>query len=159
MRARRWTTYLATSVAVTATAVAGGVAVDADSDWYRELAKPGWQPPSAAFGPVWSLLYASIAWSGGRALCRMSESERQTYVLALATNLILNAGWNWLFFNRRSPLAGLVGIAALDVSNLALIRRTVRIDRPAAAVLVPYALWTGFASVLNADILRRNRRS
>ncbi len=45
----------------------------------------------------------------------------------------------------------------LDLSNAELIRRTARIDPRAAAALAPYALWCAFATVLNADIARRNR--
>ncbi len=29
--------------------------------WYAEAVKPGWTPPNALFGPVWTLLYALIA--------------------------------------------------------------------------------------------------
>ena len=156
MKRRRWIGYLAASAAVSATAIAGSVAVDPQSDWYRRLDKPDWQPPGAAFGPVWTALYASIAWSGGRSLARAEGPDRRRYGSALTANLALNAGWNWLFFGARNPVAGLAGIAALNVSNLALIRQTRRIDRPAAAALIPYTLWTGFATALNADIVRRN---
>ena len=36
--------------------------------------------------------------------------------------------------------------------------RAIRVDRPAGWLLVPYALWVGFAAELNADIWRLNRR-
>ena len=42
----------------------------------------------------------------------------------------------------------------MDISNAGLIRRAARTD-PGAA-LVPYTLWCAFATVLNADIVRRN---
>lgn len=156
MNRRPWIGYLVASAAVSATAIAGSIAVDPRSDWYRRLDKPVWQPPGAAFGPVWTALYASIAWSGGRSLSRAAGSGHRRYLPTLAANLALNAGWNWLFFGARNPVAGLAGIAALNVSNLALIRQTGRIDRPAATALIPYAIWTGFATALNADIVRRN---
>lgn len=44
----------------------------------------------------------------------------------------------------------------LDVSNADLIRRTARIDTAAARVLIPYAVWCGFATALNIDIACRN---
>lgn len=159
MKRHPWAGYLTAVAAAGAAAVAGSIAVDPRSDWYRGLDKPDWQPPGSAFGPVWTGLYASIAWSGGRALNRATGSDRRRYISALATNLSLNAGWNWLFFGARSPAAGLAGIAALNLSNLSLIRTTARIDGKAAAALIPYALWTGFATVLNADIVRRNRKA
>jgi tryptophan-rich sensory protein len=69
----------------------------------------------------------------------------------------VNVAWNWMFFGLRSPRAGLAGTVLLDLSNVELIRRTARSDPRAAAALVPYALWCAFATVLNADIARRNR--
>jgi len=32
--------------------------------WYRQLAKPGWKPPDWLFGPVWTVLFGTIAFSG-----------------------------------------------------------------------------------------------
>lgn len=51
----------------------------------------------------------------------------------------------------------LVEIAALDASNLGLLRRTWRADRLAATATVPYVLWTAFATALTAAIALRNR--
>ncbi|RKE23492.1 TspO/MBR family protein [Streptomyces sp. TLI_171] len=155
---RRWPAYAATAAAVTATAVLGARAVDPDSTWYRSLAKPPWQPPSWAFGAVWTPLYASIAWAGGRALAAAEGRDRAALATSLGVNLGLNSAWNWLFFRRQSPAAGLVGTSLLDVSNAELIRRTQRTDPTAAAALLPYAAWCVFATALNADIARRNSR-
>jgi len=153
-----WKAYLLTSAAAAAAAAVGAKAVDPRSDWYRGLAKPPWQPPPPAFGLAWTPLYASIAWASGRALDRAGGPQRRPLVSSLAVNLILNAAWNWMFFGLRNPKAGLAGTVLLDLSNAELIRRTGRIDTRAAAALVPYALWCAFATVLNADIARRNPR-
>ncbi|MFJ8869909.1 TspO/MBR family protein [Streptomyces sp. NPDC102473] len=151
-----WQTYALTAAAVTACAVAGAKAVDADSAWYRALDKPPWQPPAWAFGAVWTPLYASVAWSGGRALNRARGRSGRGLAISLAANLTLNAAWNWAFFGRRSLKAGVLGTLLLDVSNAELIRRTTRIDPVAARVLLPYAGWCVFATALNTAIARRN---
>lgn len=153
----RWQVYAATSTAVLATVVVGGRAVEADSAWYRSLEKPAWQPPSWVFGAVWTPLYASIAWAGGRALLKTQGKQRRALAPSLGLNLTLNTAWNWLFFRRRSTAAGVAGTVLLDVSNADLIRRTARADRTAATALLPYAAWCLFATALNADIARRNR--
>ncbi|MFJ4880492.1 TspO/MBR family protein [Streptomyces sp. NPDC088745] len=155
-RSRAWPAYAMTAAAVTACAVVGARAVDADSGWYRRLDKPSWQPPSWTFGAVWTPLYASLAWAGGRALHRTQGAERRRTALSLGANLMLNAAWNQLFFRRRSPRAGLLGTLALDLSNVELIRRTARTDPAAARALLPYAAWCGFATALNASLARRN---
>ncbi|WNM29964.1 TspO/MBR family protein [Streptomyces sp. Li-HN-5-11] len=152
-----WRRYGVAAAAVTATAVTGARAVDADSAWYAALRKPSWQPPPWAFGAVWTPLYASIAWAAGHALGRTTtRRERTALAASLAVNLSLNAGWNWLFFARRSPVAGLADTLLLDLSNADLLRRTGRTDRAAARALIPYAAWCAFATALNASIARRN---
>jgi translocator protein len=150
-------TYVLTAAGAGAAAAAGARAVDPGSAWYRRLDKPSWQPPSQAFGLIWTPLYASIAWAGGRALQRASGHRRNALAASLAVNLTVNATWNWLFFGLRSPRAGLAGTVLLDLSNAELIRRSARTDPWAAAALVPYGLWCVFATVLNADIALRNR--
>ncbi|MFD9764593.1 TspO/MBR family protein [[Kitasatospora] papulosa] len=115
----------------------GARAVDADSAWYKALDKPQWQPPSWAFGAVWTPLYASVAWAAGRGLSRARGSERSRLAAGVGVNLVVNAAWNQLFFRRRSPRAGLAGTLLLDVSNVHLIRRMAATDRAAAAALTP----------------------
>ena len=53
-----WTNLLKTS-AQTGAAAAAGTAASAgvDSPWYRDLRKPGLQPPAAVFPVVWTVLY------------------------------------------------------------------------------------------------------
>ncbi|MFD0261101.1 TspO/MBR family protein [Kitasatospora indigofera] len=143
---------------MTASAVIGGRAVDPDSAWYRSLAKPAWQPPSWAFGAVWTPLYASIAWAGARALLAAQPRDRRALATSLGVNLSLNTAWNWVLFHYRSPTAALSGTALLDISNADLIRRTTTIDPVAGAALTPYAAWCAFATALNADIAWHNPR-
>lgn len=145
-----------TALAVAATAVAGGVATDPASDWYRRLDKPSWQPPSWAYGVVWTPLYATIAGAAARVLDRSHGARRRAFAATLAADLALNAAWTPLFFRLRSPRAALAGVAALDAANVALVAQAWRVDRRAGAALLPYLAWTGFATALSAAIARRN---
>jgi len=146
-----------TSAAVTATAVIGVLGTDVTSRWYRHLDKPSWQPPGAAFGPAWTTLYALMSVASARTLARLEEPrERRAFATAFGTNLVLNAGWNWLFFTARRPRWALAEILFLEVSTLDLTRRAAKADAPAARMLVPYAGWVAFATALNAAIARRN---
>ncbi len=146
-----------TSAAVAATALTGGLGTDVTSRWYQDLDKPPWQPPGAAFGPAWTTLYGLMALASARTLDRLDEpNERRGFVTAFGANLVLNAGWNWLFFKARRPRWALVEILLLEASTLDLTRRAAKVDPPAAAMLVPYAGWVAFATALNAAIARRN---
>ncbi len=124
--------------------------------WYRGLEKPSWNPPDRVFGPVWTTLYALM----GLALVLVrrqppaAESHRAQAVFGL--QLALNLAWSYVFFGARSPRGGLVVIGLLWVSILATIAGFWRVRPLAALLLVPYLGWVSFASLLNAEIARRN---
>lgn len=147
---------LVSGAAVTATAMAGAAATDPESDWYQSLAKPDWQPPPSAFPVVWTALYATIAGAVAKAYKHCPEQERAALVRSVGVNLGLNAGWSWLFFRSRHLGLAAVGAALLAVSSMKLVKRVGRHSRAAGAWLVPYALWTCFATVLSTDIAVRN---
>lgn len=146
----------AAAAAVTATAVVGSLGTDPGSHWYRRLDKPSWQPPGWAFGPAWTTLYLLMAVAAARALNRADGDSRRRFAVSFGANLVLNAGWNWIFFKARKPSLALAELGALNASNLGLVRRAGRIDRTAGWLLAPYAAWTAFATALNASIVRRN---
>jgi tryptophan-rich sensory protein len=154
----RIATLVKTAAAVASAAAAGSVVTSPNSEWYRSLDKPAWQPPKAAFPAVWTSLYAMIAFASARALDRMAPLDRSGFWRAYGVNLGLNAGWSVVFFGARRPSLALLEIAALNASNVALVRRAWRTDRLAGAALLPYLAWTGFATVLNGSIAARNSR-
>ncbi|MDO8106576.1 TspO/MBR family protein [Isoptericola sp. b441] len=145
-----------TAAAVLATAVLGGIGTRPRSAWYLSLRKPSWQPPSSAFGPVWTALYGLVAVASGRALDRMPPERRQGYATALGVNLTLNAAFSWWYFTAERQRAALVDEALLVGSTIDLLRRTARVDRPAAAMLAPYLAWDVFAMALTVAVIRRN---
>lgn len=146
-----------TSAAVLATAMIGSLGTDVRSHWYRNLDKPAWQPPGAAFGPAWTTLYGLMSLASARALDRTKDpKERRAFAIVFGTNLALNASWNWLFFKARQLRWALAEILLLEASTIDLTRRAGRADPIAATMLAPYAGWVAFATALNAAIARRN---
>lgn len=153
-------TLARTALSVVATAVAGGLATDPGSAWYRSLRKPRWQPPPPAYGLVWTPLYADLAVTSARTLDALEAAgrheERAAYRTALAVDLVLNAGWNVVFFRARRPWLAAAECAVLTVSAADLVRRTAAVDRRAALALAPYPAWCAFATALTVAIARRN---
>ncbi|WP_077099221.1 TspO/MBR family protein [Mycobacterium terramassiliense] len=160
MRAR---TLIPTAAAVVLSAVAGGLASrPAASPWYRSLRKPPYQPPPQAFPIVWPVLYADIAIVSSNVLDELErrgrKPERRGYVTALAVNLVLNAGWSWLFFNRRLLGTSAIAAAVLAGSSADLARRAVAVQGMRAAPLALYPLWCAFATLLSGHVWFLNRR-
>ena len=141
------------AAAFAAGAVGAIASVDAAS-FYAQLSKPSWAPPAGVFGPVWSALYALMgvaAW-----LVWRSPGSKAVALGLFCVQLAANALWSWLFFAWH-----LGALAAVEVLVLlALIAATVaafwRTSRPAALLLVPYALWVSFASALTWTVWRSN---
>lgn len=168
--------------AMTLTAVAGSVATDPGSQWYRSLAKPAWHPPPLAFPVVWTGLYADLAAVATATLIDLDREAEpaapgvpsaQTGPLgrpaspattgaagferALLINLALNAAWSASFFRARRPALAAVHSAVLTVSAVDLARRAGTRSTRRGWQLAPYPAWCGFATVLSASLARRNR--
>ncbi|HYP60302.1 MAG TPA: TspO/MBR family protein [Thermomicrobiales bacterium] len=147
---------------IAACQAAGGVGAIATSDglkdWYPSLRKPSFNPPGSVFGPVWTTLYLLMGtaeyivsqYDGDEAVKRRAQS-------LFALQLGMNVGWSFLFFKLKSPLAALIELIALLGAIIATIAAFARISRLAAALLIPYLLWSTFAAILNASIWRLNR--
>src|SRR3954464_7028464 len=109
------------ALAVVATGVLGGLASrPAQSAWYASLKKPSFQPPRQAFPIVWPILYADLAAVSASTLDRLGTEDRgqpRTYAALLGANLVLNAGWTWLFFTRRQLGVSALAAAALTASS------------------------------------------
>jgi translocator protein len=155
-------TLAATTLAVGAAAGIGSVASRSRiTRWYSRLRRPGYVPPNGVFPVAWTSLYTDIAVTSATAIDRLRAAGRQdearNYVVALGVNLILNAGWSWLFFKYHKLGASTVGAAVLAASSADLTRRTARADPRAGAALLPYPLWSAFATAMSGHIWVLNR--
>lgn len=124
--------------------------------WYRSLLKSKATPPSAVFAPVWTFLYGCIACSGYRVWSQPPSRARSQALRLWAGQLALNASWSPLFFGARQPRAS-AAVAVAMVPAIAAYGLTARrVDRPAAALMLPYLAWSAFAAYLNAQLVRKN---
>lgn len=132
-------------------------APNVDSDWYRELSKPSWQPPSWVFAPVWTVLYLAMGVAAWRVWLTKQKDGGLAVPLTLWTvQLALNLGWTFAFFERRSPVSGLLVIVPLWLTIFATIIAFAPKSRLAALLLSPYLAWVSFATALNASIWAAN---
>lgn len=144
------------SLALTFSAAAVG-AQYLPGEWYASLEKPAFTPPSGVFAPVWTTLYALIALSLWIIWRRRDPVRLRLQLSLFCAQLVLNAAWSWLFFGLHRPDLGLIDIVALLVMICLTIAAFAPTSRAAAALLLPYALWVGFATLLNAAIWQLNR--
>ena len=149
-----WLALVVLLILCFAVAGLGGLATTPSiANWYAGLAKPSWTPPGWVFGPVWSMLYLSMAvaawlvWRQGSAAVPMT---------LFGIQLVFNAAWSWLFFGLHSPGAAFVDIVLLWTAIVATTVAFWRRSTLAGILFVPYLAWVSFAAVLNFTIWRLN---
>ncbi|WP_443025507.1 TspO/MBR family protein [Sphingomonas sp. PB4P5] len=126
--------------------------------WYRDLRKPGLQPPNWLFGPAWTIILGLAAWSAVLAWNAAPDVATQTRVIILfAVNALFHALWSPLFFRARRPDWALVEVVFLWASLVALVVGLWPISHQASLLIVPYLAWVSFAAWLNSAIVRLNR--
>lgn len=124
-------------------------------DWFPLLLKPAWNPPGWLFGPVWTTLYVLMGTAVWRAW-RAGGPAAPRLVRVYFGHLFLNALWSVLFFGLKQPAWALADILVLWGLLVWLQVGLWRSDRLAGALWLPYVLWVGFATALNAAIVRLN---
>lgn len=154
-----WAALALAIIPVVATSVAGGaVTVPQIGGWYAGLVKPSFNPPNWIFGPMWTALYALMAFAVFRILrLPIGTPGRRRALVVYHVQLLLNFAWSFAFFGANSPVAGLVIIIPLLIAIVATIAAFRPLDRIASLVLWPYLAWVGFAALLNASIWWLNR--
>jgi len=145
--------WLAASFA--AGAIGAVASADAGS-FYRELAQPSWAPPPWLFGPVWSVLYLSIAVAAWLVWRRNGFEGASTALRLFTAQLAANALWTWLFFKWHLGAVALAEIVVLWLLILATAYSFWSLHRPAALLLLPYLGWVSFATALTFALWRRN---
>ena len=125
--------------------------------WYRLLKKPFFKPPDVAIPLAWAAIETGFAYAAYRLLRQPSGPERNRSLAWLAGNVGAIGAWSRLFFGSRNLPASTVAAAALVATGTAYVRQARRADTRAAVAGVPYVAWVAFATVLTAEIWRRNR--
>lgn len=130
------------------------------STWYQTIEKPSFSPPNWLFGPVWTTLYVLMGISLFL-VCRATStttfikdrrSRKISAFFAFGSQLILNMLWSFVFFGLRSPQFAFAEIVILLISIVVTIVLFYRISKLAAVLMIPYAGWVTFASILNLHI-------
>ena len=126
------------------------------NDWYKNLKRAPWSPPSFVFGIVWPILYTLMTiafimvWKDDK--CYPYCSPLTTFLIQLAFNLC----WTTIFFKMKMPRLALLDLVLTLIFTIATYSQFSKINVQAGKLLLPYIVWLFLAFSLNSYIVVMN---
>jgi tryptophan-rich sensory protein len=128
-------------------------------NWYSQLTKPSWAPPSWLFGPVWTILYTIIAITFGIVFYN-TFTGKLSWIVALpfALNLVFNFAFTPLQFGLKNNALATIDILLVFVTIIWAFVVVWPHTRYIVYANIPYLLWVSFATILQISITYLNWR-
>lgn len=128
-------------------------------NWYSQLIKPSWSPPSWLFGPVWTFLYVLIAISFFNVFAMAWQKKiGLIVVLPFILNLIFNFAFTPIQFGLKNNLLAAVDILLVLGTLIWAMAAIYPHARWITYIQIPYLLWVSFATVLQLTITFLNAK-
>jgi translocator protein len=126
-------------------------------DWYQQLIKPSWAPPSWLFGPVWTVLYILIAISFG-SVFRLLWQKKIRFMVALPfiLNLVFNLAFTPIQFGLKNNFLASADIIIVLITLVWAIIAIYPYARWIAFIQIPYLFWILIATILQLNITYLN---
>lgn len=127
-------------------------------DWYNTvLVRPELTPPSWVFPVAWNIIFITATISALLIWNKFKRDDRFKAIMSLfLVNGVLNVFWSTLFFGLHQIEWAFAEMLVLEATVLAIMVLSWKNSKLASALLLPYALWIGFASFLTYQILQLN---
>lgn len=127
------------------------------TQWYLQLKKPKWAPPSWLFGYVWSVLYILIIISFGYVLYKGYIGDIGfIIVLPFILNIIFNILFTPIQFGLRNNVLATIDILLVLISLIWLMVSIYTYYSWISYIQIPYLLWVCIATVLQISIMMMN---
>jgi len=126
-------------------------------NWYQQLIKPTWAPPSWLFGPVWSILYIIIIITYGYVGWLFFKGKIPFIViLPFILNIIFNLAFTPIQFGLQNNVLAAIDILLVLGTLIWLMLAIYFHARFVTYANIPYLLWVGFATILQITITYLN---
>ena len=128
-----------------------------DKEFYNSLTLPFFTPPEMAYGIIWSIIYICISISIYQILNTYKIKDiPKSYKYTLLLNYIANQSFQPLFFLLKSPFLGFASCILTFITSLFLYKETKDLKEKSAKYLIPYILFSLFATILSLSIYLLN---
>ncbi len=126
--------------------------------FYAQLIKPSWAPPTWVFGPIWSVLYLIIAVSFGTVLHRaLIGAIPWTVALPFALNLFFNLIFTPIQFGLQNNVLASLDILLVLITLIWALYAIYPYMKWVTYVNIPYVIWVLIATTLQLTITYLNR--
>ncbi|MFE6218398.1 TspO/MBR family protein, partial [Bacillus velezensis] len=105
---------------------------------------------------IWAVLFALISLSAALIYAKFSCKESKAFWVMLLINYIVNQGFSYFQFTQKSLLAASIDCLLVAVTTLILLLIAGKYSKASAWLLVPYLLWSAFATYLSFTIYAMN---
>lgn len=139
-----------------ATAAVGSIASFQAVEFYAQLKQPSFAPPAWLFGPAWTTLFVLMTIAAWLVVRERGWRDARVEMRLFFVQLALNALWSWLFFHWHLGVLALLEMVVLWLAILITCVLFWRVKVLAGALMIPYLLWVGFATVLTYAMIRLN---
>jgi tryptophan-rich sensory protein len=120
--------------------------VATDSQWYRSLVKPAWQPPRIVIGLIWPYNFAMLTTATWFVASRLSTLQHLVWLISLTLSVLAALIWAWLFFHRHRLFASGVSLVFATLFAVPLLVISFNAFPVLGFAFVPYQLWLVLAT-------------
>ncbi|WP_339245491.1 TspO/MBR family protein [Bacillus sp. FSL R5-0523] len=135
---------------------AAGYLFPVDQEWYNSLKKPDWTPSGTAIGIIWAILFALISLSAAIVYAAFSFKGAKSFWFTLLINYVLNQAFSYFQFTQKNLLAASLDCLLVAITAIVLLIIAKKYSRAASYLLLPYFLWSAFATFLSFTINSMN---
>lgn len=124
--------------------------------YFDTLNLPWFALPKNLYGIAWTILYIVIAISVTMIYNKNKRKYIKGYNQALVSNYIFNQLYLFFMFFLKNPFLGFVDSVAILITSLFLYYETKELDEKASKFLIPYVIFSLYASILSLTIYFMN---
>ncbi len=129
-----------------------------DKEWYNSLKKPKLVPPGFLFAIVWPILFIFISLSAALMYnFHGFHAEATLFYIVLLLNFIFNQAFSYLQFKKKDLFSSAIDTLLVSFSSLVLIYIAYPLEMTSSLLLIPYFLWSCFATYLAFSVYSLNK--
>lgn len=141
--------YLIIPTVTLVAAMLGNLFTSEGMVWYDMLNKPAITPPDFVFGLVWLAIYITASAAAILAWEHLErDKEFTTLFLVFEMNVFFNIFFSFLLFYKQMFVPAIIDAAILSITAWIIFLILLRRASQVSLLILPYAIWATFATVL-----------